>query len=212
MVESLLNWLKENAPDVYSGFNKPAELAELESLQNKLSVEFPDSLRSLYLIHNGQSIECRCGAFYGMSMLSLEQIESQWSANLQIQRELEHMLDLEPDPDLRSASPGKVKLMSFNDRWIPIAHDSAGNFVGLDFDPDINGMVGQIINFGNDELVKYVLGNSIEEFLSWYMQQLSSGNYLIAREDAGGIGETLYRFDPKHPGKTHFLDALSHWF
>lgn len=212
MVESLLSWLKKNAPYVYAGFNEPAEKAEIERVQGVLSVELPASLQSFYLLHDGQRIDCSCGPFYGMTMLSLCEIESQWSANLEVQRELELMPEMELDPDLRSASPDKVKLRGLNDRWIPFARDNAGNFLGLDFDPDIKGISGQVINFGNDEFVKYVLGNSFDEFLAWYMQQLSSGNYVVAREEWEGAAEPLYRFDPKQPQTTHFLDVLSHWF
>jgi hypothetical protein len=55
----------------------------------------------------------------------------------------------------------------------------------LDFDPEINGTIGQIINFGREEEEKTVLANSFEEFIDWYIQELDRGNYLIKEVDGG---------------------------
>ncbi|NPC91257.1 hypothetical protein HOO54_03060 [Bacillus sp. WMMC1349] len=49
--------------------------------------------------------------------------------------------------------------------WIPISSDGSGNHIGIDLDPDKEGKVGQVINFGADEEVKYVIAYQLKDFL-----------------------------------------------
>jgi len=45
--------------------------------------------------------------------------------------------------------------------------DLGGNYIGIDLDPDTNGIKGQVIIFGRDEEDMIVLANSWDEFLDW---------------------------------------------
>ena len=40
-------------------------------------------------------------------------------------------------------------------KWLPFCSDDGGNFIGIDLDPDVNGTVGQVINFGKPFHAKY---------------------------------------------------------
>lgn len=41
-----------------------------------------------------------------------------------------------------------------------VPSDAGGNHIGIDLAPDRNGVVGQVIIFGCDEKIKYVVANS----------------------------------------------------
>ena len=49
--------------------------------------------------------------------------------------------------------------------WLPFARDLAGGYLAIDFSPGPKGCVGQVINFGRDDLAHFQLGTSVEAFL-----------------------------------------------
>lgn len=86
------------------------------------------------------------------------------------------------DPERFKSEPdGAVRRVYCNRNWVPIARDSGGNYIGIDLDPDENGVYGQIINFGRDERTKYVFADSIKEFydlLTESKEELSASSHL----------------------------------
>lgn len=113
-----------------------------------------------------------------------------------------------PIPDIptfcKSHVNGMVREMYANKKWIPFAYDWGGNFLGLDYDPDESGTCGQVINFGRDEDVKYVLAASFTEFIDWYVKQLESGNFRIEPRE----NNERRSFNTKFPQTSHFLDSV----
>jgi len=67
-----------------------------------------------------------------------------------------------------------IKKVYANRKWIPLAHDLNGNYIGIDLDPDENGTIGQIINYGSDENRKYVITKNVKEFLALILEILES--------------------------------------
>lgn len=68
---------------------------------------------------------------------------------------------------ITSTPEGAIKKKYFHIKWIPLISDFGGNYIGIDLDPDSNGVKGQVIIFGRDEEDMIVLANSWEEFLDW---------------------------------------------
>ncbi len=207
MNNKLIKWFQLKLPEVLEDLNEPAKLAQISSLEEKLGLELPESFKDLYLIHNGQKGDINTGVFYGLEFLSLDGIYDQWKswADLVDTEGEEGMKDL--NMFSKSHVNGLIKAIYANKRWVPFAHDWGGNFLGVDFDPDENGIYGQIINFGRDEDEKFVIANSFSEFIDWYIGELNSGNYNIVHEDDGGKS-----FNTKNPPSGHFLDAVSKIF
>lgn len=100
-----------------------------------------------------------------------------------------------------SVPEGSIKEQYINRYWIPIAHDHGGNFLGVDLNPDSNGIYGQVINFGRDETVKYVIAHNITDLLTFIAQTLKNGAYTIDEETFWSYG---YREG------AHFFDELEH--
>ncbi len=83
----------------------------------------------------------------------------------------------------KSKPSNTIKEIYFHNKWIPFISDVGGNYIGYDLDPDQNGVKGQIIIFGRDELESVVIGKSLTEFLTKISDDLSfnNGNYLLNR-------------------------------
>lgn len=96
-----------------------------------------------------------------------------------------------------SSKPEKcIKCLYVNKLWIPIAHDDSGNHIGIDLDPDVNGKLGQIINFGRDEDEKFVIANSLNEFLELMIKIIRSDDFEVLEEkefifELNGIGHAI---------------------
>jgi cell wall assembly regulator SMI1 len=88
--------------------------------------------------------------------------------------------------------------------WVPFADDGGGNFLGLDLAPDEDGTAGQVIVYGREEDVKYVLAPSFGAYLYHVAKELKRGNFVLEEEEPGewalNIGEP--------EGTTHYLDAV----
>lgn len=80
---------------------------------------------------------------------------------------------------LTSTPEGAIKKKYFHIKWIPLISDFAGNYIGIDLDPDLNGTHGQVIIFGRDEEHMIVLANSWDDFLDWNLSLIGQqGNQL----------------------------------
>jgi cell wall assembly regulator SMI1 len=79
--------------------------------------------------------------------------------------------------------------------WIPLADDDGGNHFGIDLFPGDAGTPGQIVNFGRDEHMKFVMARSLGRFLQWMADELE-------KEGRGG----------RRRWQGHFLDALPKLF
>jgi len=75
-----------------------------------------------------------------------------------------------------SNPPDKIKKINFHHKWLPFLHDSAGNYVAYDLDPDDVGDKGQIIIFGKDEYENYLIANSLTSFLELIHNEISLRN------------------------------------
>jgi hypothetical protein len=52
-------------------------------------------------------------------------------------------------------------------------------YFGLDLNPGLNGVVGQVVNFGRDEENKYVLATNWARFLADVADELEAGNFAV---------------------------------
>lgn len=204
-VSKLLNWIKKYLPEVNDDLQTGATKSMLTNLEEILDVKFDTAFKNLYQSHNGQENNVSTGFFYGMEFLSVDRIISQWKKSTFRLRQNAPELNLNQFAE--SCPPLTVKPYYASTKWIPFAFDWGGNFLGLDFDPDSNGTIGQVINFGRDEDVKYVLASSFSEFINWYAEELVNGNFSIIFEEDGGRS-----FNTKIPASGHFLDSVKEIF
>lgn len=161
------------------GLASSATMQSINDLEKHIGVELPESVRNFLCIHNGQMKTTRVGLISGDLLLSVDGIRRCWDD----WRGIDEKEMNEDCAEFMSSDPqGAIKPMYTNRKWIPLTHDISGNHIGLDYDPDVGGVVGQVIAFGRDEDTKRLLANNFEEFIRLYISLLAqavwNGEYL----------------------------------
>ncbi|HEY9060006.1 MAG TPA: SMI1/KNR4 family protein [Pseudobacteroides sp.] len=162
---------EKEKPDYKSYLNPAVELKEVSTIEEKMGIQLPDELKSLYLCNNGEKENLE-GSILGLRFLSVGEMFLSWCDWLYVLKDKELMKACEKEAE--SVPENAVRKVYVNRKWIPFAHDQEGNYIGIDLDPDENGTVGQIINYGSDENRKYVIAKSLREFLFIMVKVLES--------------------------------------
>lgn len=169
----------------------------IQEIEDKMGIAFPRSLRDFYLTMNGEQSTFH-GSFFGLMVYSIEEMYRVWEE----WRVYDADEELNDSEYYASIVSNKVQCLYTNPLWIPLAHDGAGNYFGIDLDPDEEGVVGQIINFGRDENEKMVFADSLVEFIQLMDQYIEEEgivihedheNYLMIGVDGQGHGIDVLR-------------------
>ncbi|MBY9081814.1 SMI1/KNR4 family protein [Paenibacillus sp. HN-1] len=179
--------------------NEPATEEELLEAEQQLGFPFPEEVKELYRIHNGQNH--RYGIVFGLYFLSLTEL-------CRKHKDWKELIDSEGPEGLAelgelctSTPPGTIKTVYANLRWIPLFYDGSGNAVGVDLDPGEHGSIGQIINFGRDEDNKLVLAPNLAAFIPRYLMALADEVEIEAEDDDNDIFFSL---------DAHAIDVWKH--
>src|ERR1043165_2544505 len=78
-------WLLQHGPDVVPHLNPPASPADIAAVERRIGLVFPESLRSSYLAHNGETADSP-GVFCHWSWLSLDRVVAHWEEHVQLQQ------------------------------------------------------------------------------------------------------------------------------
>lgn len=179
ILAQLDRWYAEHAPAIHATLRPGATDAQLDALEGHIGLKLPQDFRELYKWHDGDDSLLN-GAF-SLEFATLSNIVAYWDVWLPIYD------DYVPSDDIEaSISQEFIAQQEINKAWVPFLHDGAGNFVALDLAPGTRGHMGQIITFGPDEPVKYVLASSLADFLAEYLQRLQKGQAMVS-EDGSGI-------------------------
>lgn len=195
-------WLKQNLPQYAIYLNKPADELDFKMLQKEIDLELPNDLKQIYLINNGDHTnkikqQVHMGCFLGFEFLSIERIIEEFKSWDDIRK-------MDWSDFYGSSTPkGAIKINYVNSKWLPILKDGASNYIGIDYDPDLKGKIGQVINFGRDEDHKFVIANSFTEFMKIIINEKKVGslNKAIILEEEGEYSFGL------RPG-SHLIDDL----
>ncbi len=173
-------WLANHAPYLLRNLRNGAPDVALSKLEAQIQRPLPHTVRSFYAIHDGQRSQCPQGLFYSLQFLPLARV-------LAFQRVWAELVDMnETIGYAMSAAPkGWIKPLYANPLWIPFAHDQSGNHLGIDLDPHVDGMDGQVIVFGRDENCKRLVAHSFEAFIDSFIAQLEVGNFTIREKILG---------------------------
>lgn len=157
-----------------------AEVTETHILEieEKMEIQFNDELKKWFqLIGNAKyGVD---GFLSGMEIYSVDEMFEEWKS----WREFDNDKILNDAQYYSSKPEGAIKCRYTNPKWIPLGHDYASNYIGVDLDPDMNGIIGQVINFGRDENDKKVFANSIKEYLELLIR--NQDEMMISEEDNG---------------------------
>jgi len=196
IVSEIDQLLQGRFPELGKSMNAPASEVEIKAFEEKIGWSLPEDLREFYRIHNGESEEV--GFFFGLPFLSLTGAAFEWEAWASIADEGESGLDT----NVSSVPDQHIKENYANRNYIPISKDFGGNNLGVDLDPGPLGKRGQVINFGRDEEMRFVIAESLTEFLEFILAQLKAKNFKIVR-----IDEDIHWY-LSEPANEHFLATL----
>lgn len=168
-------WLQKNAPDVAKDLNAGASDEALAKVESLAGVRMPPDLRASYHRHDGQRGSAK-GVFGAWEWLSLRAVEVQWTG-------MKRLLDAGKLDAPAKADPG-VQPLWWNAKWIPFAHNGAGDLQCVDLDPGASGLAGQIVTFLHADRDRVRQAASFREYLERFARDLESGAYVPHR---GGL-------------------------
>lgn len=188
---------QERSPKGYQRYFVPgASDRALASLEKHVGQELPEDFKAFYRVHDGQGRKA-FGLVFGLELLSLRRIKQEWDnwkrVGEDINPELARLMSSEPK--------GCVKPLYVNLKWIPFTTDQTGTHLGIDFDPDRKGVVGQVIAFGRNENKKKVLARSFRDYIHLFVTQLRTLQWSLDPEDGWEIQHKQY-------GGRHYHDWL----
>jgi cell wall assembly regulator SMI1 len=164
-------WLQANTPQIFETLQSGASEAQIAEVEAALSIKLPEDVRASYRIHDGQSAY-KEGLFEGREFLSLARIREEW----EVWKDLLDSGDFkgcESEPDVG------IRNDWWNEKWIPITYDGAGNHDCLDLAPADGGTVGQIITMYHDSSDREIVSSSLREWLQKYVDGLESGQFML---------------------------------
>ena len=182
----------KNYQDLFR-LNDGASQSDLEDLESLIGLELPQSVKDFYRIHNGQepywqNKRSSPGMFFDWGFSPIEEVVRDWQTWHELQDMNQDMAE-----DMSSYPHGHIKNLYTNDGWIPLIDDSGGNHVGIDLDPDVKGISGQVILFGRDEDLKRLIASSFTEFLEKYLFWLKNKQWQIDESEEWQISERDYQ-------------------
>ena len=128
------------------------DIISLEKLTNQI---LPSTYIDLLKRYNGEKEIL--GVMAGFGFLEIEDVKTQW--------DFFKIAAGQAQPDF-IYQKNKIKNELYSVKRIPFAHDGSGNFLCIDYDPDIEGKPGQILYLptGDPEPVS-VIADDFDEFL-----------------------------------------------
>ncbi len=77
----------------------------------------------------------------------------------------------------RTSTPDNfIRKRPYHAKWVPVFSDYGGNYIGIDLDPDVQGVKGQIINFGRDEEDMFVFADGLEGFFDFILNEIDTNH------------------------------------
>ncbi|KAA8913165.1 hypothetical protein FN846DRAFT_185027 [Sphaerosporella brunnea] len=207
-------WAEENYPELFDQLCTPATVNDINELEYSLDCSLPIEVRESLQVHDGQERGGRpTGAVFGGMLMDCEEILDEWKNWRVVESEFLQNPSSgtggsnEAGPssavplgrtDLQSRQgsqpDGAVQKVYAHAGWIPLVRDWGGNYIAVDLAPGPTGTWGQVILFGRDYDVKYVVSRSWAHFLAMVADDMQSPHWYVD-EDSG----ELKLKDPRAP-------------
>lgn len=165
VLELISEWHRTNAPILYNGLLPGVHENEIHEIESACDLCLPNTLKDLFRWHNGSSKR-----MFGLDFGGLP-IPERICPGIDI-------LELHAESHPRRA----IRTSFRPDGWVDMLHDGGGNFVAIDLNPAEAGTVGQVITYGRDESVRFVIAENVIEFAEEYYRRLIEGRFVILNE------------------------------
>ena len=168
-------WYSANVPAIHAKLRPGVTDAELNALEQRTGLKLPEAFRTLYKWHDGDGGRV---AIFGLEYVRVSTVEYAWNTWQDV---ILSSPEMNTEFDSFSFPPKAIRNLYSSPGWLGFLEDKGGNYVGLDSNPGPAGTTGQVITFGRDEEKKYVLANSLEDFLREYARRLNSGRVSVVK-------------------------------
>lgn len=179
-------WCDTHYSELADTLNWAATEAQLEDLELTIGFTLPSAVRDSYLCYDGQELEsnisCSDGLFFGLPLLSLDQIAEEWRFWRTVDEDPASGASTEVKSWMNSCPSGWIRSQYSCRGWIPLISDRVGNYIGVDLSPNPQGggSPGQVILFGRDFDTKIVLWRGEGEggwgrFLQFVAEEFEGG-------------------------------------
>lgn len=183
---------------------RPADAATVERAETESGIRFPDELRALYAIADGQHPSFPRGdgphppttpLFPGYDLLTVADALLQWNGWADIHGQHgPDMSDFDDAIAVRGDDP--VRGVYWDLGWWPLAMDGGGNFLAVDTAPAPGGTVGQIVVAGPDEDERRRLATGIGDYLRLLVAAGVPAPQFPHPDDPAGTGlDAVYWWD-----------------
>lgn len=195
-LETIVSWVRMNAPQTLMGLNPPAIQAEIERTEFRVGTKLPESFKEFLSIHNGEADDGPAMLGNGNKLLSCKQIVEQYRLGQAIGVSVDEpeFSTIEFWNDRISSQvifvKGAVKPVLLHPKWIPITCVNGDILRYIDFDPAPTGISGQIIEVDAEGCTYEVLANSFDQFLADYAKQLLAGYFEFSEKYEEVISKT----------------------
>nr|WP_315100870.1 SMI1/KNR4 family protein [uncultured Catonella sp.] len=150
---------------------------EISAFEEKFGITLPEDVKELYRYKNGSKyfsilpcvIDEREMAFNLMSLDAIEKAKKYFQNRDALLTEFPEYFTSE---DIEKMKDGRIKAYLFNKKWIPFAEYCDSCFLMLDFDPDKEGKVGQIICYIHDPDEVIYAAESLTELIKGIMDEV----------------------------------------
>jgi cell wall assembly regulator SMI1 len=183
--QRLEKWLGDNFPLGLENLQDPATDEAIATLESKIQMVLPDTLKESSKIHDGEKNNYPPGVLAdGFWLMPLDQAYETWKQLKDIAAEL---FGTEDNPTQWRSQvedgiifiKGAVKPLIGSPKWFPIANMNGDIIRFLDFDPPDSGTVGQVIEIDAEACQFQVIATSFLEYLEQYAADLEAGLYAI---------------------------------
>ncbi|KAJ7702277.1 hypothetical protein B0H17DRAFT_1004194 [Mycena rosella] len=209
-------WLAREYPELGDTLNYGILPDDLTQLELQFGFELPRVVRESYSAADGQEAEssagCAEGLFFGLTLLPLENVLEEWRFWREVDDDPATGANAQLRQSMQSIPTGWVRKEYSQRGWIPLIADKAGNYVGVDLNPEEGGATGQVIVFGRDFDTKIVLWNGDgpagwAKWMAAFVDELENGDGFElggadnSEEDEDDIGYESYFYDGSGRGQ-----------
>ncbi|MBB4010110.1 SMI1/KNR4 family protein [Allorhizobium taibaishanense] len=165
--EIIARWLEQHDPDAKPHFNEPASEGQIVAVESRLGQELPPSVRSLYLLANGQPYN-GVGLEGAFTLMSLDEVVETFGF---LNGEFPDGINTNASDDFFiDADPG-MQANWWSRRWIPIMQNGGGDYLCADLDPAEGGTFGQIVAYYHDENFRSLVSSGIDALMEGLAQR-----------------------------------------
>ena len=150
---------------------------EISAFEEKFGITLPEDVKELYRYKNGSKylsilpcvIDEKEMAFNLMSLDAIEKAKNYFQNRDALLTEFPEYFTSE---DIEKMKDSRIKAYLFNKKWIPFAEYCDSCFLMLDFDPDKEGKVGQIICYIHDPDEVIYAAESLTELIEGIIEEV----------------------------------------